>query len=467
VPVDVSVTAPPPVTIKILQEEPEPFPAHMREEKFSVRLKDADLREALMTLADQCGLNMVFDAGVEGKISLVLNEVPLEAAVRAMLAAAGYTFLIRDGIIHVAKHEQRVFMIDYVYDSSGGLGTGSNSGSSGGSSRSRSGRSGEMGGEMWDELADTLDELKSEDGSVVIDKHSGMIVMEDAPERLNAMERFLTQFQRIVNRQVLIDAKLIEVALNEEYQMGVNWDLPNLNLNFLDAGTSGAASAGLATGSITQFLVSNDHVTALLEMLGEQGQLDVLSSPRLTTINNQAASISITEQIPYYTGQISTETSNIISWTVNFKQAGVTFQLVPQISEDGNLVIRVNHSISELVGYTDPVRAESVPIIDVREAFTTVRVGNGQTVIMGGLMRQKTSEELAMVPGLGHIPWLGALFRRTVQVSKKAELILLLTPRVLSTSEELAASTQEAVEAIERKRRGMHLGAQHELLKDE
>lgn len=463
----IQYSAPPPARITVLEDTPEAFPEHLRDQKFSLRLNDADLNETLIALATQSGLSIVFTIPVKGSISMVLNEVPLEYALKAILKSAGYCYRIEDGIVYVQKYERKSFIVNYVYgtissSSNSQSGTGSSSRNQSGSSSSSSNNS---SADVWDDLESTLESLTSEGGTLVVDRHSGMIMMEDTSERLAMLEEFLTTFQTVANRQVLIDAKLIEVSLNEEFQMGIDWRIPRLDLGFLADGTAGSATANLASGGIAEFVLTSDHVTALLNLLGQQGQLNVLSSPRLASINNQPATISITEQIPYYTGQISTETSNIISWTVNFKQAGVVFELIPQIAEDGSIIIRLNHSISELVGYTDPVRAEPVPIIDVREATTTVRVGHGQTAIIGGLIREKFSEELSTVPVLSEIPWLGALFRKTLQVEKKTELVLLLTPYVISDSTALEEATRGAVENLNDVREGFHLGPLNEFFR--
>ncbi len=461
-------SGPPPV---VFEPEPEfelPLPPAERGRLYSVQFNDADIQDVLVAIAMQSGLDIVFSPELQGSVTVYLSEVPLKDLLDAVLKTVGYTYVVESGIVHVVRRATRRFKIDYYYPlalagTGTGTGTGAGAGAGAGAS-SRSASSRGRGGagsfsQFWDELEDTLEDMKSDEGTLVVDPLSGLIVITDVVEYLDRMEQFLLEFSRQIRQQVIIEAQIVDVIFEDEYQFGIDWEALNLGLDWLDPNASARASQSLSPGGgVFGFVVSSDHVTAIMDALASQGRVNVLSSPRIAALNNQEARINVAEEIPYYQAVVSQETGKVIGWEVFFRQAGLEFSVIPQISRNGEVLLQVRPRASELVGYTNPSFAEPVPIIDVREAQTVVRVRDSQTAVIGGLIRDKELESVAMVPVLGKIPWLGTLFRKTIQTKKRSELVLFLTPHLMSTSAQIEEESRRRYESLEGRRTGFHLG---------
>jgi type II secretory pathway component GspD/PulD (secretin) len=212
-------------------------------------------------------------------------------------------------------------------------------------------------------------------------------------------------------------------------------------------------------GGTLSFALTNDHVTAVLDALAGQGQTNVLSAPRLTMMQNQPATISITEEVPYYeTSRQAVGQEVVLTTNVNFRSAGILLTVTAQISEDGFITLRVAPTISSISGYTRPFgNLEPVPILDQRSTTTTVRARDGQTVVIGGLMSKRLMETKSNVPGLGKVPGLGALFSNTNQQLRNTELVVVLTPTVVETGDLLEITALD-LERLDKAREPFTLG---------
>ncbi len=448
-----------------LKEEPDVL--------FSVRLEDADIKDVLMALSEQSGINIVFSNELQGKISINLKNVKFSTLLQTILRTIGYDFVVEDNVVRVVKNITKIYKVNFVYpissygtqgfgQTSGGLGIGGGAFQSTTGTASYGARGGIGGGItsiFWQELEQTLKDMISKSGKVIVNPLSGLIIVRDKAEIINEIEKFLEEFNNQVRKQVMIEAKIIEVILNKEYDLGIDWQAPDLNLTSIHSHTYGKASQDLSNGEgIFHFKISSDHIQLFLDALAEQGHLNIISSPRITTLNNQEAVIRVAEDLPYYSAIVSGETGNVIGWQILFKKAGLNFRVTPQISDNNEILLQVNPSVSELVGYTSPSRAEPVPIVDVREASTYVKVKSGETVVIGGLMREKNVENISYVPLLGNIPFIGALFRKTSQIRKKSELVLLLTPYILEGEQIIKEVFDESKKRLDELVKGYHFG---------
>ncbi len=446
---------------------------------YNVQLRDADLLTVLQGIAAQSGLNVIFGADIENRtLSLNMEEVRLDALLKCILKTADLAYDIEDDVIRITETGTRAYQINYP--ASAGLGFGGQSGAGGGQgsfsspfSRGGSSQQGSQGTEtdFWDSLEETLKSLKSDRGLVTVNPVSGIIILKDSPERLDSMELFLKRFQSSVQRQVVIEALIVELALDDEYQMGIDWSFSNVGLDWLSPHTAGRMTQSLGIGGgAYQFTITSDHATLLLDALGSQGKLNILSKPLLAVLNNQPAYINVTEQIPYYSAVVSTETDKIVGWDISFAQAGIQVQVIPQISETGQIILFVNPVISELVGYTDPGRttnAAPLPIIDVREASTVIKVSDNQAAVIGGLMKRKKTEAVSLVPGLGNLPWIGTLFRRTIQTHRNSELVLFLQPRIIWNERTSFDEVHRLDERLQKSREGFYFGPEHKMFQKE
>jgi len=202
--------------------------------------------------------------------------------------------------------------------------------------------------------------------------------------------------------------------------------------NFGDAATAATVIQG-ATG--LTYGLSNSKLNLVIDALSEQGSVTVLSSPKIATLNNQRAVIKVGTEDVFFIPTVSPASQNQAAFTTfqpNTVTIGIILDVVPQISADGSVMMSINTSISEKVGNAiSPDGQNRVPILDVRESNSVVLAQNGQTIIIGGLMKNKTEKENDRLPILGDIPLLGRLFQKEKDFSNKTELIIMLTPEVM------------------------------------
>ena len=250
-----------------------------------------------------------------------------------------------------------------------------------------------------------MEEIEAEgDGKVLINKMAGMVIVTDYPSRLREVEKFLARVEETVQRQVFIEAKIIEVALNDNFQLGVDWRfLPNI----MNMGVGGFIRQSLtaitdfpATNAI-QVGVANTDFNALVDALSTQGKVEVLSSPRVSTLNNQKAIIKAAVEDVYFDVTVAAGTPPITTATPKYITIGVILDVTPQIDADGTIIMDIHPSVTERIrtaSFKDT--GQQAPIISVRETQTIVRVREGQTILIAGLMQSKETEQLNGLPCL-------------------------------------------------------------------
>ena len=441
------------------------------ERLYSFSLRDADIREVLMAIAKQTNFNIVVDPDVQGRVTVDLKNVTLAEALDTLTELLDLSYRVRQSLIRVSKPavETRIFSLQYVNvrrssssSTTAQIGaTGSGVGGTGGAATGTvgtttgttgTGGTGVSGGagqttvttstetDLWKDIEAGLTKLLSPTGKVVVDKQSGNILVADFPKFLDRIAGFLESIEGSVQRQVLIEAKVIEVTLTAEYRFGLDWS----------AIAKWSALRGASTVAPTrilgqklapatqgfQFGVTSTDFSALLDVLSKQGELNVLSSPKLATLNNQTAVIRAgTDEVFFETRVQETIVSGVKDTTRTVTPRTVTIGVVlgitPQISPDGSVVLHIRPTVTEKRGEAKSSVGDTFPILDVREADMIVRAREGQVVVIGGLMQEKRSDEEGKVPLLGDIPGIGRLFRSMAQERRKTELVVLLYPTVL------------------------------------
>ncbi|MGH7831550.1 MAG: type II secretion system protein GspD [Candidatus Binatia bacterium] len=454
---------------------------------YSFSLRDADIREVLMAIAKQTDFNIVVDPDVQGRVTVDLKNVSLTEALDTLTELLDLTYRARQNLIRVSRPavETRIFSLHYVnlkrsgsssttaQIGAGGTGGGGMAGTPAGTTGTvgattgATGTGGSQGAigagggsgqtavttstetDLWRDIEGGLTKLLSPSGKVVVDKQSGNILVADFPKFLDRIAGFLESIEGSVQRQVLIEARIIEVSLSGKYQFGLDWSAIS-KAGALRGFTTIAPTRILAqklapTESSFQFGVTSTDFEALLAVLQTQGEVNVLSSPKLATLNNQTAIIrSATDEVFFEprvvlvpSGDTVVQTTDVTTRTVTI---GVVLSVTPQISSDGSIVLHVRPTV------TDSTRRETftqqatsttgsftitVPVVDVREADVIVRAREGEMVVIGGLIQERKSDNESKVPLLGDIPGIGRLFRSTTQERRKTELVVFLSPTVL------------------------------------
>jgi general secretion pathway protein D len=288
-----------------------------------------------------------------------------------------------------------------------------------------------------DDLAKTIGPMLTKDvGSIEFDARSNTLVLMDIPPKIEEISTMITALDRS-DKEVFIEAKIVQITLGDEYQMGVNWDkiIHNIGNTSLKINSAfpipGNPTTGLGTASIGT--MSSGTFNDVVQALDTFGKSRTLSSPRLAVINNQEASILIGTTIPYTT---TTGITNSVGTTntesVNFIDTGVKLHVTPVIHDDGFITMKIKPEISneESKPFTAPDGAV-IPIIDTSEVQTTVKVKDGVTIIIGGLMKDELINNKNKVPILGDLPLVGKAFSNEQRNLQKTEIVIFLTPHII------------------------------------
>ena len=414
---------------------------------FSFRAQEMPLSDALALFARTNNLNIVAGPDVKGKITVDFHGLPLEEAMESLLDAHGYYWEKQEKILRVHRYETRVFNLDYIRLVRGGTGENKaqiTSGTGGGGGGAAQG-AGEITVnqqdqiKFWEELEEQVNVLMSKEGRLVINRLSGTLQVTDLHHRVIEIATFLSKVRRSLHRQVEIQARIYEVNLKDDYSLGINWNKINFdgtagNIVLSDIITApfGGFVARAATTSIS---FSDGSFDAVLEALHEQGELHVVSQPRLITMNNQPALIKVATDQAFFTqtvAQGTAGTGNIITEQARSVTVGLVLSVTPQISEDGWIMMDVTPIISRLREIREsPQKTATAPVLDIKQSSGLVRLRDGEMVLIGGLIQDEVSQTERKVPILGDIPWLGRLFKGTYTARQKSELVIFLSPRIV------------------------------------
>jgi MSHA biogenesis protein MshL len=318
--------------------------------------------------------------------------------------------------------------------------------------------------------------IGSEDGrKVIVNAQSGIGVVRAMPPELRAVSEYLHVTQNVIERQVILEAKILEVELSDGYQAGVNWSAlgKGSNGDSVVAGQFGGSTVFSTGASNLQgqvdalnpvnltglrsdvasafggmFAMSLDigDFTGFLEFLETQGDVHVLSSPRVSTVNNQKAVIKVGTDEFFVTDVDTNSNSTTSGATANQSVdveltpffSGVALDVIPQISADGMVTLHIHPSVSEVNERIKQINLNAtnqltIPLAlsTIRESDSIVRARSGQVVVIGGLMQNRTKDTTSSVPLLGDLPLIGGLFRHKQQATRKSELVILLRPIVV------------------------------------
>ncbi len=505
----VEVRPPPPATVTeaILPpidrtaEVPKSAPPVEEESRFDVQVKEAPGAAFFLSLVEDTPYSVVLHPEISGEITLSLSDATLSDVLDTVRDVYGYD-IQRDGDrIYVMPPGLRteVFELNYLnlerkgqsqtWISSGQISDKvSDSGSDSGSADSGESVTFTAGSsiatandsDVWSELVRSVASIISNgDGrSVVTNPNAGLLVVRAMPWELRDVERYLKQIEDSLNRQVILEARILEVTLSDGYQAGINWsqlvDKDGVETTFsqvgggtvFDTGVSENAgntgnlhpdtapdlAAGIldtvdasAFGGVFSIAVQASHFTALIELLKSQGEVRTLSNPRISTVNNQKAIIKVGQDEFFVTevstttvtGGSGTTTSPNITLTPFF--SGIALDVTPQISRDNTVILHIHPSVSQVTDQQKTIRINSdeqelpLALSTIRESDSIVRARSGQVVVIGGLMQDNSSELDARTPILGDIPLLGKLFQHEQDVSRKSELVILLRPIVVGS----------------------------------
>lgn len=482
--------------------------------RFDISVNQVPADQFFLSLVDDTSFNIVIHPEVTGTITLNLKNVSIPDVLESVRDVYGFEFVsTRYGFqVLPGRLQARIFTVNYLniqrsgssstLVSSGALTTGAVRGQSQDGDRVRQSTTSVFGTKIqtlqpqttfWAELRTSIETIVGQGGgrSVVVNPDSGVVVVRGLPNELREVETFLRETQLIVQRQVILEAKIIEVQLNSRHQTGINWAAffkPNkytISAAQIGGGTVLVEEGGVsntagqvsslnptnpsfldntvasAFGGIFSIAVDFNDFTAFIELLQTQGDVQILSSPRIATLNNQKAVIKIgTDE--FFVTDISTTNVSSASTTTIIPQvtltpffSGIALDVTPQISDDDYIMLHVHPSISQVVDQQKTVTVgniiQTLPLAlsTIRETDSVVRARSGQVIVIGGLMQDTVISDSASASNLSKIPLIGGLFRHSVKRTIKTELIILLKPTVVVGDDQWQVALQQSTDAID------------------
>jgi general secretion pathway protein D len=297
------------------------------------------------------------------------------------------------------------------------------------------GRGGVMG-----TAADTIESARGLTGNVKIvpEETTNSLVITTYKRNFTTLEQIIKALD-VMLPQVLIEAKIVEVTLNDDSKFGVEWMWEqSTTAGGKSYNQTGTTAFGLADEIFgLKYGILGDKLEGLLLALEKNTKVNILSTPRILTLDNSEAIINISQEVPYLESTQETATGGVLT-SYDFRDVGVILTVTPRINKSETVTMEVNQQINSLIEFT----LFNAPVISKREATASVTVKDNQTMIIGGIIEDNKTETINKVPILGSIPFIGKLFQRQESKTEKTELMVFITPHIVRTTDEAEDLTQ-------------------------
>lgn len=494
------------------------------EPRFDLVINSAPANQVLMGVVSGTRYSMLVRQDVTGTISVNLKDVTVFEALDSLRDLYGYEYRVEGTRIFVEPQamQTRVFQVNYIVGQRKGAsdtrvtsGSVSGSGDANGQQNTNGNTNTALGNtgmnealistsimttsntDFWKDLSDSLNGIVgSENGKrVVINTQSGVIMVRAMPNDIRNVEAFLKLMQVSIERQVILEAKILNVQLNDQSQSGVNWSVfgrsgsstgivgtVNANSQLANSGNGNLSSGDLGInpgkvitnaattalgGPLFAVALQGANFAALLSFLETQGDVQVLSSPRIATINNQKAVLKVGTDEFFVTG-LAQNTIASVGATTTVPQvtlqpffSGIALDVTPQIDKDDNIILHMHPSISQVTTVNKQLNLGgnsgqiNLPLAssNVSETDSIVRTRDGRVIAIGGLMTESSVSNRSKVPGLGDVKGVGAAFRQNASNTAKSELVILLKATVVQGQESWSTdmlSSQQRIENMQR-----------------
>lgn len=387
---------------------------NLSREPITFDYSEAEVREVIDMLAAKANINIIYSDDVSGTVTISLAKVPFDEAFKTLLNVKGLAAQqVGDNILRIAApstfiseqkkgmQQTRIFFLNYFKAA---------------------------------EMKVQVDAVVAAEGRTARsspDENNNALIVTDTSLGLDATARLIRDLDR-APKQVMIEVKLVEVSLDNSFDLGVNWDFKNkagatVGTTNLPGPTPGGNTYA---GSLNFFgKISDFTFNTVIAAAVKKGKLKVLSDPKVATLNNKEATIDITDQVPYTTTEsaVGSGGATVTTQKVTYVPSGITLRVTPTINSDGRIAMHLNPVVTQASGGS----STTPPSTNARSTNTNVIVKDGETIVIGGLIRDSMSDDVYKVPILGDIPLLGLLFRKKSVARKRLELLIFVTPRII------------------------------------
>lgn len=376
--------------------------------KLIYNFQDLDIRQALSALAREQDINVIISPEVTGKITVHLNHINVEEAIRAIAMAGGFSYNKQEELYYVYKPKAvldpqaerlqiRVFRLNFAAI------------------------------DKVQEIISAIPGMRT----VRLHEPSKTIIVEDTPENIAKIEKLLRSWD-VAPRQVLIEARIMQVNLTDDMSLGVDWQKV---FGDLTIGTTGFVAAGMGlTANLITAAGTRDQFTAAIQALQTKTQVNTLSTPKILAIHGKPSRVQVGGRQGYKTNTVNL---GVVTETVNFLDTGTILDITPYIDDAGNVLLDVKPQINSVT-----IDTTGVPNQKTTTVSTSMLAKNGQTMFIGGLIEDTKTGIQNALPCLGSIPGLGLLFGSMNDSIGKSELIVLITPHII----DLETRSAEAIE---------------------
>ncbi|AQT69592.1 Type IV pilus biogenesis and competence protein PilQ precursor [Anaerohalosphaera lusitana] len=395
----------------------------------SLDFRETPIEDVLRMLAKQADVDIIKSPEVTGNVTATLTEVPLSEALDNILAAHGYGYVTTKNMIRVVPRSQIINVVEPMVS-----------------------RIYRVTYADVVEVEKALSRFLSDSGSLSSNPGTSNIIINDTESKIAAIDEFIEEIDR-VTPQILVEARIYDVSTNDSLDLGVEWFAGRRTQFDPDTGLAvsgdtdpfirGEFDSGLqnttATDGLLRFGILNEHVDidATIFAEQEQGCAKLLANPRILVMDNELANIKIVSEVPFQQLTQTMGGGNI--GTTEFKEVGVSLEVVPHLTRDGMIRLQLRpefsvqvDTVSIIIPNQEATITSPQPVIDKREAVTTTLIKDGQTVVIGGLKKKDTFKDTSKIPLLGDIPLAGGLFRFDSEKIVNSELVVFITPYIVS-----------------------------------
>lgn len=454
---------------------PEPEPPRELE-KYTVVVNEVPVRELLFALARDAKINVDIASDIEGIVTINAVDQTLPQVLSRIARQVDIRYEFEDDNLIITPDEPffRTYVVDYLNmtrETTSSISTDTGVGGDTGSSTSTTNVADTTSNRLWLNLVNGVNAILGAatagggagaqqglpvSNDVIPLPESGILTVRATRAQHELVQNFIDNAIASANRQVLIQATVLEVNLNDDFQAGIDWSFVNqvgkAGFNFVSATLPGGAPLGTASSFLLDYVDPNQDrdqvISASIRLLEEFGNVHVLSSPQLMTLNNQTSILKVVDNIVYFEVDVEPGVANAqgsgepaVDTSAKTVPVGIVMSLTPQINENDSIILQVRPTITDIIDFVNDPNPElakqnvsnPVPIIQTREMESVLRMNHGQIAVLGGLMQDTSADDDTAIPGISRIPLLGEAFKTRTRQHRKTELVIFIRPTIIRT----------------------------------